>query len=228
MEKIRIAIAEDYTIVRKGYISILNSDEEFEVVADGENGADLIQRLAQLSVPADVCLLDVSMPKMNGYETLLALREKYPEMRFLILTQLEHEFIVIRMLKAGASGYMLKTVEPSELKLAIKAIRNQAYYSNEQVDHRLFKLVQKGENFKKIALTDVEETFLKWCCSDLGYKQIADKMGINESAAVYYRKQLFTKLNVQSRTGLALFALKLGLVPMDDLEVGSDVSENKK
>lgn len=204
-------------MVRKGYVSILNSEEDFEVVADEENGAELLQRLSNINPPADVCLLDVSMPKMNGYETLLALRERYPAMRFLILTQLEHEFIVIKMLKAGASGYMLKTVEPSELKQAIKTIMDRPFYSNKLVDDHLIKLVQKDKQYKKLILTRHEETFLKWCCSDLGYKEIADKMGVNESAVIYYRKQLFEKLDVQSRTGLALYALKLGLVPMDEM-----------
>ena len=220
MKKIRIAIAEDYTMVRKGYVSILDADEDFEVVADEENGEDLLRRLAQVHPPADICLLDVSMPKMNGYETLLALRQRYPEMRFLILTQLEHEFIVIKMLKAGASGYMLKTVEPSELKGALKTIMDRPFYSNKLVDSHLIKLVQKDEPYKKLVLTGPEETFLKWCCSDLGYKEIADKMGVKESAVIYYRKQLFDKLNVQSRTGLALYALKLGLAPMDEMGEG--------
>lgn len=217
MKTIRIAIAEDYTLVRKGFMSILNSDEEFEVVADAPNGEELIAALERVKPPADVCLLDVNMPKMNGYETLMVLHEKYPDMRFLILTQLEHEYIVVRMLMAGASGYMLKTIEPSELKQAIKTIMEHPYYNNKLVDGRLVNLVQKGEEYKKIILTKPEETFLKWCCSDLGYKQIADKMEINESAAIYYRKQLFDKLNVKSRTGLALYALKLGLVPMEEM-----------
>lgn len=217
MKKIRIAIAEDYTMVRKGYVSILNSDDDFEVVADEENGEDLLRRLAQVDPPADICLLDVSMPKMNGYETLRAMRALYPAMRFLILTQLEHEFIVIRMLKAGASGYMLKTVEPSELKQALKTIVGRVYYSNKLVDGRLIRLVQQDEPYTKLVLTGPEEVFLKWCCSDLGYKEIADKMGVKESAVIYYRKQLFDKLNVQSRTGLALYALKLGLVPVEEM-----------
>jgi DNA-binding CsgD family transcriptional regulator len=91
------------------------------------------------------------------------------------------------------------------------------FYNNKLVGGRLINMVQKGEDYKKIVFTKPEETFLKWCCSDLGYKEIADKMGIAETAAIYYRKQLFQKLQVQSRTGLALYALKLGLVPMDEM-----------
>jgi DNA-binding NarL/FixJ family response regulator len=219
MQKIRVAIADDHTLVRKGFRAILEDDEkeEFEVIADAPNGKELMYLLERIKAPADVCLLDVSMPEMNGYETLIAVKEKYPEMRFLILTQLEHEFIVIRMLKAGASGYMLKTVEPRELKEALKKIVDQPFYGNKLVNSQLISLVTKGEEYTKIALTGPEETFLKHCCSDLIYKQIADKMRISERTAAFYRQQLFDKLGVQSRTGLALYALKLGLVPMDEM-----------
>jgi DNA-binding NarL/FixJ family response regulator len=216
-EKIRVALADDHTLVRKGFVSILQEDPDFEVVADASNGRELLQLLERKPEPADVCLLDVSMPEMNGYETLLALRERYPEMRFLILTQLEHEYIIVRMLKAGASGYMLKSTEPAELKQAIRAILHHPFYNNKLVNNKLISLVTKGEDYKKIALTAQEESFLKHCCSDLAYKQIADKMGISERTAAFYRQQLFDKLNVQSRTGLALYALKLGLVPMEDM-----------
>lgn len=217
MTQIRVAIAEDHTLVRKGFVAILNADDRFKVVADAANGEELIVALAQIKPVADVCLLDVNMPKMNGYDTLLAVKKIYPEMLFLILTQLEHEYIIVRMLKAGASGYMLKTTDPTDLKQAIKTILDHPYYNNKLVNGNLIRLVQKGEEYKKILLTLPEETFLKWCCSDLGYKEIAHKMGIPERTAIYYRQQLFQKLDVQSRTGLALYALKLGLVPMDDL-----------
>ena len=218
-QKIRVAIADDHTLVRKGYIALLEEDEtgEFEVVADAPNGKDLLLSLKKLSAPPDVCLLDVSMPEMNGYETLLALKEQYPGTRFLILTQLEHEHIVIRMLKAGASGYMLKSTDPEELRQAIKTIVRSPYYNNSLVNHKLISLVTKGEDYRKISLTPQEENFLKHCCSDLGYKEIAGKMGITERNAAFYRQQLFDKLGVQSRTGLALYALKLGLVPIEDM-----------
>jgi two-component system invasion response regulator UvrY len=217
MEKIRLAIADDHTLVRKGYVAMLQSEPEFEVVADAANGRELLKAMEALKEPADVCLLDVNMPEMNGYDTLLALRKSYPRMRFLVLTQLEHEFIIVRMLKAGASGYMLKTVEPSELKIAIKGVMEHAYYNNALVDGRLIGLVQKGDDYKKLAITDREEEFLKLCCSELAYKEIADRMKISERTVAFYRETLFDKLDIKSRTGLALFALKLGLVPMDEM-----------
>lgn len=215
-KKIRIAIAEDHTIVRKGLVAMLGTDEAFQMVADAANGRELLQSLSPINPPADVCLLDVNMPEMNGYETLVALKANYPAMRFLILTQLEHEYIIIRMLKAGASGYMLKDTEPAELKQAIRTILEQPYYNNKLVNGRLFSLVQNTKDYEKLSLTDREQEFLKLCCTELAYKEIASKMDITERTVAYYRESLFQKLQVKSRTGLALYALKLGLVPMGD------------
>lgn len=217
MKKIRVAIADDHTLVRKGFVAILDEDDDFEVLADAPNGKELLHLLKHVNPPVHVCLLDVSMPEMNGYDTLITLKALYPTMRFLILTQLEHEYIVVRMLKAGASGYMLKTVEPHELKRAIKAILDHPFYGNDLMNGKLISMVQKSKEYTKITLTKPEETFLKLCCSELPYKQIAEKMDIPERTAAYYRQQLFDKLGVTSRTGLALYALKLGLVPMDEM-----------
>jgi two-component system, NarL family, invasion response regulator UvrY len=217
MAKIKIAIADDHTLVRKGYVAMLQADEDFQIVADASNGAELIRMLDAAKTLVDVCLLDVNMPEMNGYETLIALKAKYPAMRFLILTQLEHEYIIVRMLKAGASGYMLKTVEPAELKDAIRSIVHHAYYSNSLVDGRLIGLVQKGDDYKKLAITEREEEFLKLCCSELAYKEIADRMKISERTVAFYRESLFDKLDIKSRTGLALLALKQGVLPKDEM-----------
>jgi len=217
MEKIRVVIADDHTLVRKSFVTLLEVEGEFDVVADAENGSELIRMLKVVTPPPDVCLLDISMPGMNGYETLVALKELYPDMKFLILTQLEHEFVIVKMLKAGASGYMLKTVEPSELKRAIRAIMELPFYNSKLVNGKLISLVRKGQEYNKFKLSPNEETFLKYCCSDLAYKEIAAKMRLPERTIAFYRQSLFEKLDVQSRTGLALYALKLGLVPMDEM-----------
>ena len=217
MDKIRIALADDHTIVRRGIAAMLDADKDFTVVADAPNGKALLEALAGIRPPAHVCLLDVNMPEMNGYETLVALKEKYPEMRFLILTQLEHEYIIVRMLKAGASGYMLKDAEPGELKVAIRTIMSEPFYTSKLVNGQLISLVRKGRSYDRLALTDREQEFLKLSCSEMPYKEIAAKMNISERTAAFYRQSLFEKLDIKSRTGLALYALKLGLVPMDEM-----------
>lgn len=214
MKKIRVAIADDHRIVRDGIVSMLNAYDDLDVVVSAGNGKELLD-LLEKKATVDVCLLDVNMPVMNGYDTLVALKEKYPQMHFLILTQLEHEFIIVRMLKAGAAGYMLKDCGSTELAHAIRTIMEKPYYNNNLVNGYLIGFVTKDKAYDKISLTEREEEFLKLSCSELGYKEIADKMNITPRTAAFYRETLFTKLEVKSRTGLALYALKLGLVPMD-------------
>ena len=216
MKKITIALADDHTMVREGIIAMLSGDDDLEVVGSAPNGKVLIDMISRMKSPPDVCLLDISMPEMDGYQTLIALKKTWPEMRLLMLSQFDHEFVIIKMLKGGANGYMQKDSEPSELKQAIRTIMEKPFYNSRLVNGHLISLVQKGEDYTKLSLNDTELEFLKFCCSDLTYKQIADKMHLGKRTIEGYRQSLFTKLEVKSRTGLALYALKLGIVPMNE------------
>lgn len=214
MDKIRIAIADDHTMVREGIVSMLSDEDAFEVVCSAANGRVLLDTISKMSAVPDICLLDINMPEMDGYQTLVALKDRWPDIRILVLSQFDHEFVIIKMLKAGARGYMLKDAEPSELKLAIREIMEKSYYHSRLVNGHLISLVQKGEDYTKLALSDAEQEFLKYSCSDLTYKQIADKMNLSKRTIEGYREALFNKLNVKSRTGLAIYALRLGIVPV--------------
>jgi DNA-binding NarL/FixJ family response regulator len=216
MDKIRIALADDHTMVREGIVSMLTGDDGFEIACSAPNGKVLVEMIAKLGTPPDICLLDINMPEMDGYQTLIALKAAYPDMRFLMLSQFDHEFVIIKMLKAGARGYLLKDAEPSELKYAIREIMEKSYYHSRLVNGHLISLIQKGEDYTRLALSDPEQEFLKYSCSDLTYKQIADKMHLSKRTIEGYREALFNKLNVKSRTGLAMYALKLGIVPVTE------------
>jgi DNA-binding NarL/FixJ family response regulator len=215
METIRIAIAEDHTIVRKALVSMLNEDPHMEVVYDATDGEALIDYVDAQKEKPDVCMLDINMPKKDGHETLKYLKAKYPDMRFLILTQHEHELVIIRMLRAGANAYVLKDSEPDELKRAIRTIMKQPYFQSRLISGHLHAMVQGKKDHEHPELTDTEMEFLRHCCSELGYKEIAALMNISERKIDYFRDSLFAKLHTQSRTGLALYALRLGLVKLD-------------
>jgi len=203
-------------MVREGIVSMLSDEDSFEVVCSAANGRLLIDAISKMSAVPDICLLDINMPEMDGYQTLVALKERWPDIRILVLSQFDHEFVIIKMLKAGARGYMLKDAEPSELKLAIREIMEKSYYHSRLVNGHLISLVQKGEDYTKLALSDAEQEFLKYSCSDLTYKQIADKMNLSKRTIEGYREALFNKLSVKSRTGLAMYALRLGIVPVSE------------
>lgn len=209
--KIRVGIADDHTMFRGGIISILNESDRFIVVAEGANGKELMNAIALLKSPPDVCILDINMPEMNGYDTLKALRDRYKDMKFLVLTMLAHEYVIIKMLRLGANGYLLKEDDPKDLKRALETVYHQDFYHTDLVNGHLISLVKNGLDYKKIVLSDHEATFLKYACSEMTYKEIADAMHVGVRTIDSYRDALFTRLNVKSRTGLAIYALKLGL-----------------
>jgi DNA-binding NarL/FixJ family response regulator len=197
-------------------MAMLRPDDGFQVVADAANGRELIALIKTLDVPPDVCLIDINMPEMNGYDTIKALKVEYPDMRFLVLTQFEDQFIIIRMLRLGAGGYLLKDTDATELMHAIRTIMEETYYHNARVNGPLFNHARSGKHFTKHNLSDREQEFLRLCCSELTYAQIASEMNIAERTVAFYRQTLFEKLETKSRTGLALLALRYGLTSIDD------------
>jgi len=215
MARIRVAMADDHTLVRRSIISVLSTYDDLDFVADASNGFELCEMIYKLSSPPDVCLLDVNMPVMNGYDTLVTLKSKYPEMRFLMLTQYDNEFVIIKMLKSGANAYMLKNTEPLDLVIAIRTIIEKPFFHSNLVNGHLIAIVQKEEEYSKLSLSDLEKTFLTYTASELTYKEIASKMNLSVRTIEGYREKLFLKLEVKSRTGLALYAIRLGLIMIE-------------
>jgi DNA-binding NarL/FixJ family response regulator len=211
MSKIRLGIAEDFAVIRKSLITVLQLDKQLEVVAEAENGLQLIKSIKALVQPPEVVILDINMPKMDGYDTLVELRKDYPNMRFIILSQHSHSLIVARMLIAGANAYLHKNCDPKDLRRAIRTILEQPYFQSELVKGELIKLISQEKTGKIQQLTEREIEFLKYCCSELTYKEIAGRMKIAERTTAFYRDELFSKLDVNTRTGLAIFALSIGL-----------------
>lgn len=209
---IRIALADDHALVRKGIKEILTSFG-FEICIDANNGQELLDELHVIDKLPDICVIDISMPVMDGYDTLAAIKKEWPHMRVLILTMFNNEHNIIRMLRNGASGYFLKNSDPDELKKAIQSIYDTGFYHSELVSNNFFKIMSDTASLPKFK--DKEQQFLKYCCSDLTYDEISKKMFMSVRSVEGYRDQLFRKLNVNSRTGLALWAIRMGLVPIE-------------
>ncbi len=208
---IRVALADDHTMFRKGIIEILRMSNRFEVVTDAAHGRELVDKLAQLPTPPQVCLLDVNMPYMDGYKTIAMLRLIYPKMKFLTLSMYDHEFAIIKMLRHGANGYLLKEEDPEVLMNAIEYIVDHDFYHSELTNRHLDAL-RTGEDYRRIKLTPNEKQFLELCCTELIYKEIAQQMGLSVRTIESYRDDMFNRLGVTTRTGLVIFALKNGLV----------------
>ena len=216
METYKIALADDHVLMRKGLAALIDSFDEYKVIFQGADGQELVDSISKASMP-DIVLLDINMPKKDGYETAYWLKTNYPEIKILALSMYDNESAIIRMLQNGAKGYILKDAEPSELKAAIDAVLHKGYYYSELVTGHLISNVNKTDekNQKKSTLSDRETELLKYCCSEMGYKEIADKMFVSPRTVENYRDSLFEKLHLKTRVGLVMYAIKNGIVNLD-------------
>jgi len=203
--RIHIAIVDDHTLFRNGVASLMSEFEELKVVFEAENGEQMQQALLKHALP-QVILMDINMPVMDGYEATKWVKENYPQIKVVALSMFEDDKAVIRMIKCGASGYVLKESRPRDLLEAIKIIAEKGVYINEMVSGKLIRSVSGQDDLP--VLTSKETEFLKLCCSELTYKEIAERMFVSPRTVDNYRESLFQKLDIKSRTGLVLYAIQ--------------------
>ena len=206
--RIPIAIVDDHTLFRKGVAGLMAEFEELEVVFEAENGRQLQLALDKYAQPK-VVLMDINMPVMDGYEATCWLKAHHPQIHVLALSMFEDDEAVIKMIRCGACGYILKESKPRELLEAIKIIVLKGVYINEMVSGKLIRSVATYETAPNLSSKELD--FLKHCCSELTYKEIADLMFVSPLTVDNYRESLFQKLNIKSRTGLVLYAIRNSL-----------------
>lgn len=208
--KISVAITDDHTMFRDGIKDQVNRQDDFEVVLSAENGEDLLSQLDVAKSLPDVFLLDISMPVMNGYETIIHLKRRLPDAKVVALSMYDDEFPVINMLSKGAVAFLPKGAEPEELYTAIRTVYMDGTYVNAKVAH----LPRSQKELATLVpnITDRQMEFLAYCATDFSYKEIAEQMGISTRTIENYSESLFNKLDVNNRISLAMFAIKAGLV----------------
>ncbi len=212
----KIVLVDDHVLLRKGLADLVRN-LGYEVLYEANNGKEFCEKLKSNNDHPQLVLLDINMPQMDGYETSLWLKKNYPDIRILALSMHDDENAVIRMLKNGARGYILKDTEPSELKMAIDAILQKGFYYSEMVTGRLVHSISGNDDESHssqqiLHLTEREIEFLKLACTEMTYKEIADKMYLSPRTVDGYRDTLFQKLEIKTRTGLVIYAIKNGIV----------------
>lgn len=207
-----VAVADDHAIVRKGIIELINNFGDFTVIIEATNGQQLVDSLQSATQLPDVCLLDINMPGLNGYDTAALIKKEWPDIKILALSMYDKEFSIIKMLRNGANGYILKGMEPAELKDALLQVHKQNYYHSDLVSGRLINAIHADKK-SKFNLSQKEMDFLSYCCTDLTYKEIGVKMELSQRTIEGYRDALLEKLNIKSRSGLVVFAISIGLLP---------------
>lgn len=211
---LKVAYAEDHAAVRKGIIACLQERGDIQVIIEAGNGRELVQKIASGKEKPRICIVDMQMPEMNGLETVLAIRKKWPEIKFLVLSVYDDERYVVRMIRAGVNGYLSKVSHPDEIRKALWEIREKGFYSSELIQRSTLLSTQSPSDAPP-KLSAKELVLLKYCCSELTYGQIAEKMKCTLKSVEGHRDNLCRKLNIHSRAGLVLYALQSGTVTID-------------
>ena len=206
MKKYSVVIVEDHTLLAQAIAGVVNGFENFEVSYLCKNGVEVVEKFKfEKNIP-DLVLMDVNMPIMNGIETTKWINENHQKVNVLALTVEENETTILNMIRSGAKGYLLKDVDKKTLEMALlKIMETGIYHSHTVTDVLLNSINGKTQDLK---LKDSEIELLKYICTELTYKEIADKMNLSPKTIDGYRDTLFVKLNVKNRIGLVLYAIK--------------------
>lgn len=202
----KIIIVDDHNLFTRALEEMINQFEGYEVMFCAENGRDFIEKLSESETEPDVILLDLNMPIMNGFETLEWIKVSKPDLRVLILSMNDDESNVIKAVKTGANGYLLKNIPPKQLKHALDQLIDNGFYHNELVSSALISSLNPQDEPKELKPQELK--FIKLACTEMTYKEIADEMCLSPKTIDGYRHTLFAKLNLKSRVGLVLFAIQ--------------------
>lgn len=207
-----VTIADDHSLMRNALAKLISSFDNYEVLFEANNGKEMRPLIQQHGIP-DIALVDVNMPEMDGFETTKWLHGNYPQIKILVLSMLSDERTIIRMVRLGAKGYLLKNAEPEELKDALDSVMSKDVYLPDLISGKLISGLHRDadRDEEAISLNDREREFLRWVCTELAYKDIAEKMNLSPRTIDDYRQNLFAKLKVHSRIGLAMYAIRNGI-----------------
>ncbi len=214
-QAITIALVDDHNLFRKGLAGLVQmADKNIRIIFEADNGFDMQKKIVQQN-PPDIILMDVHMPEMDGFESVKWLNLHHPEVKVLVVSMVENEESIIRMLKLKVKGYLSKDVEPEELRKALHSIMSRGYYYTDYITGKLVHTLQ-SETEKEVFhnLSEKERRFIQLACSELTYQEIAKEMFVSAKTIEGYRDNLFGRLELKSRVGLALYAVKHGLVKL--------------
>lgn len=216
MKPIRVLLADDHDLFRAGIRALLEKVSGVEVIGEASTGHEAL-RLVQAHSP-DVVLMDILMPELNGLDATARVAAKFPKVRVLILSMNVAEEYVLHALRAGAAGYLLKSVSPAELELAVKAVgRGETYLSPAVSKNIVESYVQRiggnGSSFERLTLRQRE--VLQLVAEGNSTKQIAKKLDLSVKTVEMHRSQLMTTLDIHDIAGLVRFAIRVGLITAD-------------
>lgn len=216
MKPINLAIADDHKIFRNGLKATLEDCPDFNLIIEASNGKELIGLLADRK--PDVILMDIKMPEMDGMQTTAYIHQNFKDIKVLALSMHNEDKYIVDMMKAGASGYLLKNAEPEEIIDAILTVYNKGFYFNEHLSVTLIKQLvgpgsqNEGGGQHAVDLNDREIEVLRLVCQECSNQEIADKIFLSVRTVEGYRARLFEKTGSKNLVGLVIFAIKRGII----------------
>jgi len=207
-----VVVVDDHSLFARSLEKLINSFSNFKVLFYAKNGVELQGLINKGEKLPDIILLDINMPVMNGFETAEWIKKNYPKIKILALSMDDDEQTILKMMRQGAKGYLLKDINPEMLNNALKELVEKGFYHSEKVSETLlhsFELDEEGiiMNFKENELI-----FIKLACSEMTYREIAEVMNLSPKTIDGYRQDLFKRLKIKNRVGLVIFALKKNLI----------------
>lgn len=210
---IRIAIAQSRTILRETLAFTISQLKSFHIGISVSNGKELIISVGNTFVLPDICIIDINMPLMNGYETLPIVKQRWPQIKVLVFSIYENEYAIKRMLLLGANGYISSNATIEEIVYALHSMNTLGYYYSEKTPIELFNEATTG-TINVPAIADREKDILQLLCKNYSYKEIGKELFLSPRTVDAHRDRLFSKLNIKSKEGLILFALQSGIVTL--------------
>lgn len=205
--KYTVVVVDDHVLLSQAIGGLVDGFEQFSVLYTCMNGQELLDKLKYPKNIPDLVLMDVNMPILNGIETTAHLHENYPQIKVLALSIEEDEAVILKMLRAGAKGYLLKDAKKGELQNALVEVMEKGFHHTNTVTKILVDSLSNKSNSQTV-LKERELEFIKHACTEMTYKEIADVMFLSPKTIEGYRNAIFEKLNLRNRTGLVIYAIK--------------------